>query len=446
LIRIGERRTFHPCLAEAATPEAERSAAMDADLDRTRLPWVDQISAAFPHHGFTDFHRRALPDLVARNGRLIARDLHDAPPLAFQTPRGAGYCWRPTLEGVAVDEGVDGAATVVEISEEAFSDYVNELLSAVGATRTGRARFIKGDIKGWRRWEPAIRSLVNNKPIYDAAAAETLIDRSGRPLRLDRAFRAEEPLDEMAHYLATMGYLHIRGVFGTDEIAVLRDEVERCREGSTPGDPHSWWSLNSKGEELITRINHCERFSRTILDLAHDPRLSRYARLAGPHLRVCDDRLDGPMVFIKHADVVRGNGDLWWHIDDGIGGSPVMNPLIQAGVQLDRADAGNGQLLLMAGSHRYNKHSVDWGAEGDLPVVALETEPGDLTVHFGDTMHSTPPPTSADAGRRVLYYKFAEPKTFAWIPEHCHYNDVLFTVDEAGQVAARAETWRGASY
>jgi hypothetical protein len=70
--------------------------------------------------------------------------------------------------------------------------------------------------------------------------------------------------------------------------------------------------------------------------------------------------------------------------------------------------------------------------------VALETEPGDLTVHYGDTMHSTPPPTAPDAGRRALYYKFAEPKTFDWVPAHCHYNDALFRVDSEGQAASRA--------
>ena len=62
-------------------------------------------------------------------------------------------------------------------------------------------------------WIKSIRSLTNNKPIYDAAAARTLVDRSGRPLALDRAFTADEPLEEMAHYLATMGYLHIRKTF-----------------------------------------------------------------------------------------------------------------------------------------------------------------------------------------------------------------------------------------
>jgi hypothetical protein len=143
---------------------------------------------------------------------------------------------------------------------------------------------------------------------------------------------------------------------------------------------------------------------------------------------------------------VKGNGDLGWHVDDGIGGHPVMCPLIQAGIQLDQASAANGQLLLLAGSHRYAKHWLGWGEEVDLPVVALETRPGDLTVHHGDTMHTTPPPTSDDAGRRALYYKFAEPKTFDWIPARCHYNDALFRSDDTGRVASRASTWSESAY
>jgi hypothetical protein len=197
---------------------------------------------------------------------------------------------------------------------------------------------------------------------------------------------------------------------------------------------------------VITRINYLDRFSRALLELSHDPRLARFARLAGPDLRVCDDRLDGPMVFIKNAHVVKGNGDLLWHVDDGLGGHPVMCPLIQAGIQLDRANAANGQLLLLAGSHRYAKHWIAWGAEGDLPVVALETEPGDLTLHYGDTMHSTPAPTADDAGRRALYYKFAKPRTFDWIPARCHYNDVLFRRQTDGRVAAHASLSDSSAY
>jgi hypothetical protein len=188
----------------------------------------------------------------------------------------------------------------------------------------------------------------------------------------------------------------------------------------------------------VTRINYLGRYSRPLQELSFDSRLATWARLADADLRVCDDRLDGPMVFIKNSSIVKGNGDLGWHVDDGIGGHPVMCPLIQAGIQLDRADAVNGQLRVLAGSHRYAKHWYAWGEESELPAVALETEPGDLTLHYGDAMHTTPPPTGTAAGRRVLYYKFALPRTFEWIPEGCHYNDALFRPDTDGHLPNRA--------
>jgi ectoine hydroxylase-related dioxygenase (phytanoyl-CoA dioxygenase family) len=115
-----------------------------------------------------------------------------------------------------------------------------------------------------------------------------------------------------------------------------------------------------------------------------------------------------------------------------------MCPLIQAGIQLDHANAENGQLLVLAGSHRYTKHWYAWGDEGDLPVVAFDTEPGDLTLHYGDCMHTTPPPTADGAGRRALYYKFALPRTFEFVPAGCHYNDALFRAAPDGHLATRA--------
>jgi hypothetical protein len=405
------------------------------------LPWVAKISEAFGAHDFGAFHATTLPNLVRLNGHLVSGYLHGLDPIAFITPDGAAFTWRPSADGAIAVPGSEGAETVIELSPDTFSDHINQLISAAGATPTRRARILQGSLAAWREWEPAIRSLIDGKPIYSPAIRDTLIGRDGNPLALDRSFTVDEPSEDMAHYLQTMGYLHVKNVFAADEIAALHVEVARSMELSVPGDPRSWWSLNSKGEELVTRINHCERFSDAIGALPHDPRLAHYAGLAAPFMRVCDDRLDGPMVFIKHPDVVEGKGDLWWHIDDGVGGSPVMNPLIQAGIQLDVANAANGQVLFMAGSHRCNKRPYAWGEEGDLPIVALETEPGDLTLHFGDCMHSTPPPTSPTAGRRVLYYKFAQPKTFAWVPAGCHYNDALFAVDESGNYAARAAAY-----
>jgi hypothetical protein len=411
---------------------------MATDTVGSGLPWVDAIAASFDLYPFTAFHRELLPELVARNGALVAEDLRDAAPLAFHIEEGGSYTWSATAAGLTAAEGDAEAATVVELPERTFSEHLHELLTASGAVRTGRARVTRGDVTGWQRWEPAIQSLLSARPILTDAVRETLVDRRGDALDLHRTFTVDDDPDEIAHYFNVTGYVHLKGVFAKTEVETCGEEVEHVRSLTTPGDPWSWWSVNAEGDEVVTRINYLGRHSAFLQELSFEERLAHFARMAGPTLRVCDDRLDGPMVFIKNSNVVKGNGDLGWHVDDGIGGHPVMCPLIQAGIQLDHANAANGQLLLIAGSHRYAKHWYAWGEEGDLPVVALDTEPGDLTLHYGDAMHTTPPPTADGAGRRALYYKFALPRTFDLIPAGCHYNDALFRADPEGRLANRA--------
>jgi len=414
---------------------------MGTDTAGTGLPWIDAVADSFRPYSFEPFHRTELPELVARYGHLVAEDLKGAQPIAFRLPEGATYTWRPSVHGITAIEGDDAVSALVELSERTFSEFLHELITASGAVRTGRARVVRGGLPDWQRWEPAIQSLCTGRPIYSPAVWATLIDRAGNPLELRQTFSAGDDIDEMRHFLNTAGFLHIKGAFTAEEIAAYRSAVEDVRACTTPGDPFSWWSINASGDEVVTRINYLGRHSTLLDQLGFDARLRRFAQLASPQMRVCDDRLDGPMVFIKHSDVVKGNGDLTWHVDDGIGGHPVMCPLIQAGIQLDHANAANGQVLVLAGSHVYPKHWIAWGEEGDLPAHALNTEPGDLTLHYGDTMHTTPPPTAQGAGRRVLYYKFAEPKTFEWIPTGCHYNDALFRADPQGRVASRATSW-----
>jgi hypothetical protein len=413
---------------------------MAGDSARTRLPWIEEIERSFALRPFVAFHREELPRLIERHGHLVARDLRGAPTLAFRSAEGATFSWIAAEDGLRIAEGDSDAATLVEIPEREFSSFLHELITAAGATMTQRARVVRGSLSGWQRWEPAIQSLCHGRPIYGPEVRERLVDHAGRPLDLQRSFAASDPEDAMRAFFAATGYLHVRAVFTPGEVALYGAEVEHCRARTTPDDGDSWWSVNASGREVVTRINYLDRFSSALRELAHDPRLARFARFAGSDLRVCDDRLDGPMVFIKNSRVVKGNGDLVWHVDDGIGGHPVMCPLIQVGIQLDAANAANGRLEILAGSHVYAKHWIAWGEEGDLPVVALDTRPGDLTVHYGDAMHSTPAPTSDDAGRRALYYKFARPQTFEWIPARCHYNDALFRRQQDGSVAARGSS------
>jgi ectoine hydroxylase-related dioxygenase (phytanoyl-CoA dioxygenase family) len=414
---------------------------MGPEVAGTELAWIEAIAQSFPSHSFAHFNRVDLPALAAKHGHLVRDDLDGVEPLTFCVADGTAFTWCANPDGVQVMEGDTATGTAVELSERTFSEFVNELLTASGAERTGRARVVRGTLAGWQRWEPAFRSLCSGREIYGTTVWETLVDRDGRSLDLGRAFSADDDVEEMRDFLDVSGYLHIKGVFTQEEVERWAAEVQHVRAHTTPGDPFSWWSVDVNGTEVVTRINYLARYSAVLDELCNDSRLLHYARLASPTVRVCNDRLDGPMVFVKNSNVVKGNGDLGWHVDDGLGGHPVLCPLVQAGIQLDHANAENGQLLLLAGSYRYTKHWLAWGEEGELPVVALDTEPGDLTIHYGDTMHTTPPPTADGAGRRALYYKFAEPKTFEWVPAHCHYNDALFRADPEGRVANRATTW-----
>jgi hypothetical protein len=387
--------------------------------------WADAIFRSFEPYSFEAFHREQLPLLVERHGHLVVADLVGAPPLAFRC-NGTAFTWRPSGLGVEVQEGEAGAATVVELVEEAFSMHLHDLLTAYGAEASGRARLLHGDRAGWERWEPAIQSLRSGREIYGSTVWHTLRDRTGAPLDLRRTFSVDDDVEEMRHFFQVAGYVHVAAVFAPEEIECLGAEVERVRREVTPEDPATWWAVNTDGEQVLSRINYLAHRSKVLREMADDPRLPRYAGLASPDLQMCVDIQDGPMVFVKNSNIVKGQGDLDWHVDDALGGHPVYCPFIQAGIQLDRADAANGQLLLLAGSHRYARIPMSREIEATFPIVPLETEPGDLTIHSGDTLHSTPPPTRDGAGRRALYYKFAPPKTFDWIPPGFHYNDAIF--------------------
>src|SRR5262249_32021137 len=111
----------------------QRGSRMSASPARTDLPWIDRIAQSFELRSFVEFHRRELPHLIERHAHLVARDLRGAPPLAFRAEDGATFSWIATDDGVRIVEGDAEAATLVELPEVVFSDFVHELLTASGA-------------------------------------------------------------------------------------------------------------------------------------------------------------------------------------------------------------------------------------------------------------------------------------------------------------------------
>jgi hypothetical protein len=380
----------------------------------------------FERLDFDEFHRTKVPALLAGgNGKLAAGSVRDA--IAFRIPDGRAYTFEPVEGDIAVRPGDEGARAVVELDEAAWSDFVQEAHTSFGLLYAGALRFVRGDFGDLDRWEPALRAIFAGRPLYDPTA---VVD-----VELARTFTLDDDPALMGDFLRTTGFLHVRGVFQPEEIATVSDEVERLRRRATPDDRRSWWAKDADGTDVCCRLIYTSLESASLGRLAGAERLHQLATLAGHPLIPVVDRLDGVSVVIKHPAVVEGLSDLPWHRDCGLGGHPVLCPALNMGVQLDRADADNGQLHFLAGSHLSSGAPPAPGDES-LPVLAVETEPGDVTVHFGHVFHAAPPPLSPTAGRRALYVGFVPPELFEVIGPGQGYNDVLFTEQPDGHVAS----------
>jgi len=382
------------------------------------------VSARFGPIDFDAFHLVDLPErLAAGNGKLAAADLDGAKPIAFRLTDGRAYTYTPTADGIDVTPGDDAARTVVELSHEDWSDYVWELRSCFALLYADRLAFPSGSFGHFARWEPALRAAFAGQPVYD------FVDPQPVDVDLGRTFTLDDPDGAMRDFLNRAGFVHLRGVFTPDEIAALSRDVDRAIARARPDDNRSWWTTVD-GEERCNRVNYLNDDSALITALDDDTRLHRIGALGGDELRPCSDRMDGNGVVIKVPGAESGLADLPWHRDCGMGGHPVKCPMLNIGIQLDAATAGAGQLHMIAGSHRGTSRMPTEAETANLPVVAITTAPGDVTAHWGHTLHAAPPPSDRAAhGRRALYVSYVPPITFEMMQPRQGWNDVLFTRD-----------------
>jgi hypothetical protein len=379
---------------------------------------------------FDRFHREDLPGRLAEQPHVLtATDRRAVRPLAFRLDDGRSYTYTPTDDGFVVAPGDDEAHTVVALTYDDWCAFAWELRSCFALFYADKLTFPRGHFGQLARWEPTLRVAFDGQAIYDLDDPPPVLDGAGRPLDLHRTFTVDDPDTDMVDFLRGAGFLHLRHVVGTDELGALRAEVSAAVAGARPDDKRSWWTVVD-GVDTCNRVNYINDQSPLVAGLGADERFRRIGALGGPDLREAPDRLDGNGVVIKVPGATSGLADLPWHRDCGMGGHPVKCPMLNIGIQLDPATAGSGQLLVLAGSHRGTSRLPGPDQTNGLPVVPLTTEPGDVTVHFGHTLHAAPPPTDRTAaGRRALYLSFVPPLTFEMIGPGQGYNDVLFTRD-----------------
>ncbi len=388
---------------------------------------------------YEEFHAQEVPRLLAAGqGVAGAQAVGEGRSLTLRCTGVGAYTYRSTGGDLAVsreDQG-ESADVEVELNPDAFDDLLTEAWSVFGLLYADRVTIRRGDFNAFARWEAPLQALWFGRPIY---GPDTVAGLEG--LDITRTFTLDDDDEELRRFLTTAGFLVLRGVFRPEEIARLNAAVAEQLANGAPGDGVSWWAQQSDGREVCCRLTYLAQRSPAIAALAADPRMARIAAIADPELLVCTDRLDGMSVVIKNPDIVAGLSDLPWHRDCGVGGHSVLCPGLNVGIQLDRADAANGQLHFLAGSHHHAAQQV-LPTIDKLPALAVDTEPGDVTVHFSHVLHAAPPPSSPTAGRKALYVGFHLPKAFAVVGEGEAYNDVLVKRD-AGRVKSPDEVMAG---
>ncbi len=376
---------------------------------------------------FDWFHREHLPALLLERGAVFSDgDAAVVRPLGFELSDGRSYTYVPEGASFAIRPGTDAAHTVVTLTPDDWCAFAWELKTCFALLYAERLTVKQGNFGQLARWEPPLRVAFSGQVLFDLANPVPVDGEDGLPLNLAQSFTLDDPPSEVEAFLHRVGFVHLRGVLDAAEVAALSDDVDTAVARARPDDRKSWWTTVD-GREVCNRVNYLNEGSDRIAALGADPRFTAIAALGGNNLRDAHDRLDGNGVVIKVPGSTGGLADLPWHRDCGMGGHPVKCPMLNVGIQLDAATAAAGQLQMIPGSHRGTSRLPSAREAEDHDVVALTTEPGDVTVHFGHTLHAAPPPQDPGAyGRRALYLSFVPPLTFDMVGPGQGYNDVLF--------------------
>ena len=346
-----------------------------------------------------------------------ARDLAPTGAITFLVDNDAGTY---AVDGptIRVDEGRGDGDTVVRLSRQAWDDMVGQVRTVINLLLSDDLAFERGGFEQLADWDPILRYLHAGVPPYDPARA----DLQGRdPLA---TFTLDAGDAELAAQLQTMGYLHVKAVFGADEMREANREIDRLAAKARPEDDRSWWVTAEDGSDVLCRLVYATLRSPILAALENDPRVRRLGTLINPTLRAAPDRMEGTAVLLKVPGNTSGLSNIPWHQDCGMGGHAIMCPTLSVGIQLTGSDSSTGNLQVVPGSHGQAIHYRWEQRLRQVPVVSIDTDPGDVTVHIQDLMHASPRPTGA-GGRRTMYVAHYPPKLWHYVGPGQAYNDLV---------------------
>jgi hypothetical protein len=292
---------------------------------------------------------------------------------------------------------------VVALDAIACSELFQDVVSTFGLVMPGRVQILRPRGDQFVAWEPALRAAIDGRPVYEPGSIE-FHDRHGDDLDLRRSFGVDDRREDVGHFLAEAGYLHLEGVFTEAEMAAVSADLDAAMAAATQDDGASWWARTDDGW-YPSRILGFNLASPILQDLLESDRFTRIGELTDDAMVQRSPREgDSAEGLLKKVGVREGISDVSWHKDCSMGGHSRGCCGLTVGISITGAQQRNGELGVVAGSCRANVQQVDVRPDLDLPRIPLPTNTGDVTVHCSCTLHMSRPPV--DQERRVVYTGF----------------------------------------
>ncbi|MFJ3799022.1 phytanoyl-CoA dioxygenase family protein [Streptomyces sp. NPDC090088] len=357
------------------------------------------------HIGIDAFVTGEFAELAARNGALVARGIEalDAPPLAVEVGEDR-WSFRGGACALEAERGVADGALVVTLTEQEFSDWVQNQRSFNAMMTARTLRYRGGDKRDVSVWDSLWLTLLEGWPIMDEQI--TFRDRRGTPLDLGRCFTPDDDPADVAHFLRAAGFLHLRGWTDPACVSRISDEMDAALPDYREGDGRSWWATLADDSRRCVRMQEFVERSPALAALLRGEQWQRLRRVVAAG----DDLVQAPVegrcaeALIKPVGVVVGASDVSFHRDCHLGRHAYTCATLTVGIAVTETSEANGLLRVVAGSHRVVMPVEIAKADPYLPVVAVATQPGDLTVHLSCCLHESTPPRTAE--RRVVYSEF----------------------------------------
>ncbi len=188
-----------------------------------------------------------LAERLQETGGLAARgvQLLDLPALTLEVDGTTAHL--VVADGaLTLREGRADDGPVIGLDAAACSELFEDLVSTFGLVMPGRVEVLRPRGDQFVAYEPVLRAAIDGRAVHEPGSID-FRDRFGGDLDLRRSFRIDDPREDIGHFLAEAGYLHLEGVFTEAEMAAVSAELDAAMAEATQDDGASWWARTEDG-------------------------------------------------------------------------------------------------------------------------------------------------------------------------------------------------------